>query len=193
MSGIFPTPHGPIAPQGPATWEPTGRARRAGLVVAGLAVVAGVVMRPTDAPLPAPDDPRQPPAAVAPGPAPAPTASAPKTVAPVQSERAQSTRDRLVIENGVTRRIVPNIPEKARNTIEGKPAVVVRVSVDPKGNVTKAALERSFSPYFSKFALQAARQWKFIPYEGANPREWILRFEFTQTNTLVVAQRAVRE
>ena len=36
MSGIFPTPHGPIAPQGPATWEPTGRARRAGLVVAGL-------------------------------------------------------------------------------------------------------------------------------------------------------------
>ena len=165
----------------------------AGLVVAGLAVVAGVVMRPTDAPLPAPDDPRQPPAAVAPGPAPAPTASAPKTVAPVQSERAQSTRDRLVIENGVTRRIVPNIPEKARNTIEGKPAVVVRVSVDPKGNVTKAALERTFSPYFGKFALQAARQWKFIPYEGASPREWILRFEFTQTKTQVLAQRAVRE
>jgi TonB family protein len=165
-----------------------------GLVVAGLAVVAGVVIRRTDAPSPAPGDLRQPSAAVAPGPAPAPTASASKTAAPVRSnEKAQSTPDRLVIENGVTLRIVPNIPEKARNTIEGKPAVVVRVSVDPKGNVTKAALERSFSPYFSKFALQAARQWTFIPDEGASPREWILRFEFTQTNTQVVAQRAVRE
>jgi TonB family protein len=152
------------------------------------------VMHRTDAPSPAPGDPRQPPAAVAPGPAPAPTASSSKTVAPVRSdEKAQSTSDRLVIENGVTSRIVPNIPEKARNTIDGKPAVVIRVSVNPKGNITKATLERSFSPYFSKFALQAARQWKFIPYEGASPREWILRFEFTQTNTQVVAQRAVRE
>jgi TonB family protein len=165
-----------------------------GLVVVGLAVVAGVVLRRTDAPSPAPGDPRQPAAAVAPVPAPPSTASTAKTVPPVRSdERAQSTGDRKVIENGVTRRILPNIPEKARNTIEGKPTVVVRVSVDPKGNVTKAALERSFSSYFSKFALQAARQWKFIPYEGASPREWILRFEFTRTNTQVVAQRAARE
>jgi TonB family protein len=166
----------------------------AALVVVGLAVVAGVVLRRTDAPSPAPGEPRQPAAAVAPVPAPTPTASTPKTVAPVPSdERTQSTSDRKVIENEVTRRILPNIPEKARDTIEGKPTVVVRVSVDPKGNVTKAALERSFSSYFGKFALQAARQWKFIPYEGANPREWILRFEFTHTNTQVVAQKAVRE
>ncbi|HKD07752.1 MAG TPA: TonB family protein [Bryobacteraceae bacterium] len=166
----------------------------AGLVIAGLAVVAGVVMRRTDAPSPAPGDSRKPPAAVAPGPARAPTASGSKTVGPVRlAERAQSTSKRLVSEDGVTRRIVPNVPEKARSTIEGKPAVVVRISVDPKGNVTKAALERSFSPYFSNFALQAARQWKFTPYEGASPREWILRFEFTRTNTQVVAQRAVRE
>jgi len=166
----------------------------ASLVVVGLVVVAGVVMRRTDAPSPAPAVPRQPPAAVAPVPAPVPKASTPKTVAAIRSdERAQSTSDRKVIENEVTRRIVPNIPEKARNTIEGKPTVVVRVSVDPKGNVTKAALERSFSSYFGKFALQAARQWKFIPYEGASPREWILRFEFTHTNTQVVAQKVVRE
>jgi len=166
----------------------------AGLVIAGLAVVAGVVMRRTDTPSPAPGDARQPPAAVAAGQARAPAASMSKTVAPVRSdERAQSTSDRVVIENGVTRRIVPNIPEKARSTIEGKPAVVVRISVDQKGNVTKAALERSFSPYFSEFALQAARQWKFIPYDGASSREWILRFEFTRTNTQVVAQRAVGE
>jgi TonB family protein len=117
-----------------------------------------------------------------------------KTVAPVRpAERAQSTSDRLIIENGVTRRLLPNIPEKARNTIQGKPTVVVRVSVDPKGNVTKAALERSFSPYFSKFSVQAAQQWKFIPDKGASLREWILRFEFTRTSAQAVAQKAITE
>jgi TonB family protein len=91
------------------------------------------------------------------------------------------------------RRVTPNIPPKARDTIQGKPAVVVRVTVDPMGNVTEAALERSFSPYFSNFALQAARQWKFVPKEGASAREWILRFQFTPTNTQVLAERAVKE
>jgi TonB family protein len=166
----------------------------ASLVIVGLAVVAGVVMRRTDAPSPALGDPRLPPPSVAPGPARAPTPSTAKTVAPVRpDERAQTTSDSVDIENGVTRRIAPNIPEKARDTIQGRPTVVVRVSVDPEGNVTNAALERSFSPYFSEFALQAARQWKFIPDRGARPREWILRFEFTRTNTQVVAQRTVRQ
>jgi TonB family protein len=180
----------------PVTARPRLRrlAGPASLVAAGVAVVAGVVMRRTDAPSPAAVEPRLPPAAVAPGPAPAATTPAPKTVAPVRSnEKAQSTRDRLGIENGVTRRVTPNIPEKVRNTIQGKPAVVVRATVDPTGDVAEAVVERSFSPYFSRFALQAARQWKFIPEEGASPREWILRFEFTQTNTRVVAQRADRE
>ena len=47
--------------------------------------------------------------------------------------------------------------------------------------------------YFSQFALQAARQWKFIPKEDVSPREWILRFEFTQTDTRVLAQRVDSE
>jgi TonB family protein len=98
-----------------------------------------------------------------------------------------------MVEDGVTRRVMPNIPEKARNTIQGKPAVLVRATVDATGDVVEAVVERSFSPYFSKFAVQAARQWKFIPEEGASSREWILRFEFTPTNTRVDAQRADRE
>jgi TonB family protein len=164
------------------------------VVAAGLLVVAGVVMRRTDAPSPPAVDRRLPLAAVAPGPVPPAPAAAPKTVAPVQpKERAKSTRDRLVIEDGVTRRVTPNIPQKARDTIQGKPAVVVRVTADPMGNVTEAALDRSFSPYFSNFALQAARQWKFVPKEGASAREWILRFQFTPTNTQVLVERAVRE
>ena len=71
--------------------------------------------------------------------------------------------------------------------------MVVRATVDPTGDVAEAVVERSFSPYFSEFALQAARQWKFIPKEDASRREWTLRFEFTQTDTHVVAQRADRE
>ena len=154
-----------------------------GMAVAGLAVAAVLLMRRTDAPSPA---------TVAPAPAPAPTASRPAAVAPAQPNgKAQSSRDR-VVENGVTHRVLPAIPEKARNTIAGKPAVVVRVTVDPRGNVTKAVSERSFSPYFARFALEAARQWKFIPGEGASPREWILRFEFTRSNTQVAAQPQAR-
>lgn len=164
------------------------------VVAVGLLVVASVVMRRTDAPSPSAVDRRLPLAAVAPGPVPPAPAAAPKTVAPVQpKERAKSTRDRLVIEDGVTHRVTPNIPQKVRDTIQGKPAVVVRVTADPMGNVTEAALDRSFSPYFSNFALQAARQWKFVPKEGASAREWILRFQFTPTNTQVFVERAVRE
>jgi TonB family protein len=183
------------APAGkPVTVRPRLRrlAGLAGLVAAGVAVVAGVVMRRTHVPLPAAVEPRRPPAAVMREPAPAATTPAPKT--PVRSnEKPPSTRDTLVVEDGVTRRVTPNIPEKARSTIQGKPAVVVQVTVDPTGNVAEAVVERSFSPYFSEFALQAARQWKFIPTEDTSPREWILRFEFTQTDTYVVAQRADRE
>jgi TonB family protein len=165
----------------------------AGLLATGIAVVVGVVMRRADAPSSAAVDPRLRPTALSAGRAPSATISTPKTVAPVRSnEKAQSAHDTLVNEDGVTRRVMPNIPEKARKTIQGKPAVVVRATVGPMGDVVEAVVERSFSPYFSKFALQAVRQWKFIPKEGAGPREWILRFEFTETNTRLVVQRADR-
>jgi TonB family protein len=84
---------------------------------------------------------------------------------------------------------VPDVPEKARNTIEGRPVVAVLVTVDAAGNVTDASVERTFSPYFSRLALQSARQWKFAPEEGAGPREWSLRFRFTQRDTQATAQR----
>ena len=107
--------------------------------------------------------------------------------------KSESTADWLVTEDGVSQRVVPKVPEKARHSITGRPAVVVRVSVGPTGDVTQAAVERTFSPYFSKLAVDAARQWKFVAEEGAGPREWILRFEFTQTNTRVSVQGAVKK
>jgi len=71
--------------------------------------------------------------------------------------------------------------------------VVVRVTVDSAGNVTKATWEPGGSPYFGKLAQEAARHWKFAPEEGARPRNWILRFEIMRTNTQVIARRAGRE
>jgi TonB family protein len=85
--------------------------------------------------------------------------------------------------------VLPDIPAKARNTVHGKATVVVRVAVDPSGNVTEATLERGGSPYFGKLALEAARHWQFGPVEGAGPRNWILRFEIMRTATQVIALR----
>ena len=67
--------------------------------------------------------------------------------------------------------------------------VVVRVAVDPSGNVTEATLEGGGSRYFGKLAVEAARQWQFAPVEGAGPRNWILRFEITPTATRGIPAR----
>ena len=93
----------------------------------------------------------------------------------------------------ITRRVLPDIPVKARNTIHGKATVVVGVAVDRSGNVAKATLEPGGSPYFGKLALEAARQWQFAAVEGAGPRNWILRFEIMPTETQAIALRAGRE
>jgi TonB family protein len=118
-------------------------------------------------------------------------ASAARPIPPVGPD-GEATRDRLAPDE-IVRRVLPNIPEKARKTIGGKPAVVVRVSVDPAGEVTQATLERSFSPYFGKLVLEAARQWRFARDEAVKSRNWILRFEITKSNTRVTARKAGAE
>lgn len=164
----------------------------AALAAVVLAVVVGVLTRRTERPSPVAS--ARPPATAAVAPAPPPVApprTGRKSVAPAPPKpQTQSSSDRLVAENGIARRVLPNVPEKARNTITGRPAVVVRVTVDPAGNVTDAAVERTFSAYFSKLAVDAARKWQFVSAEGAGPREWILRFVFTGSDTQVLARKA---
>jgi TonB family protein len=86
-------------------------------------------------------------------------------------------RWQLTPEDGIQRRVLPDIPAKARDTVRGKPTVIVRVTVDSAGNVTGATLERSGSPYFAKLALEAAWQWQFAPEPNASRRN----FEITRT------------
>jgi TonB family protein len=139
----------------------------AAVLVLGAAIAAGVAMHrtaaPEAAPPVAPDRPAEPPLS---------TPAAP---------------------DEITRRVLPGIPAKARNTIHGKATVVVTVAVDPSGHVTEATLERGGSPYLGKLALEAARHWQFSPVEGTGPRNWMLRFEIMRTETQVVALRAGRE
>ncbi|MGA2095639.1 MAG: TonB family protein [Candidatus Acidiferrum sp.] len=85
--------------------------------------------------------------------------------------------------------VLPDISQKARNTIQGKVRVSVKVHVDPSGAVSDAALDSPGpSKFFADLALQAARKWVFSPPE-LNGRsvasEWRLQFDFRQKQTTV--------
>lgn len=164
----------------------------AALVVVGAAITAALVMHRTAAPVPpASGQVRSAPAPALSGPAPAAPASMPTAAPPVEREREASGS--RVAQDGIVRRVLPDIPTKARDTVHGKATVVVRVAVDPSGSVTQATLERGGSPYFGRLALEAARHWQFVPVEGARARNWILRFEIMRTATRVISTKTVGE
>jgi TonB family protein len=91
--------------------------------------------------------------------------------------------------------VLPEIPSKARQTIQGKVKVSVRVHVNPSGSVTLAELDSAGpSKYFAQLTLEAARRWKFAPAKATHREvadEWILRFEFFRTDTKVVSVRTI--
>jgi TonB family protein len=98
-------------------------------------------------------------------------------------------------QSGVVQRVMPQVFPSARRTIQGRIKVRVKVEVDAAGNVAKATLEAAGpSKYFSRVALEAARDWKFSPAQagGSGAREWKLQFAFSQAKTQVSAVRAKR-
>lgn len=94
-------------------------------------------------------------------------------------------------QSGVVRRVMPQVSPNARRTIQGKIKVRLKVEVDAAGNVGKATLESAGpSKYFSRVALEAARDWKFSPAQAGEQgaaREWKLQFAFSRTGTEVSA------
>jgi TonB family protein len=118
-----------------------------------------------------------------------------------QSTAAENSRPATEAANpdnrsGVVRRVMPQVSPNARRTIQGRIKVRVNVEVDAAGNVGKATLESAGpSKYFSRVALEAARDWKFSPAqtgEQGPAREWRLQFAFTRGGTEVSAVRTAR-
>jgi len=100
-----------------------------------------------------------------------------------------------VNQNGVVRQVMPQVSPSARRTIQGTIKVRVRVDVDAAGNVAKAKLESAGpSKYFSRAAMEAAREWKFVPAQAdeSGAREWKLQFAFSRAKTGVSAVGAKR-
>jgi TonB family protein len=92
--------------------------------------------------------------------------------------------------------VLPDVSRSARNTIQGKIRVSVRVDVDPSGKITSAKLTSPGpSQYFARMALQAARRWEFKPPQvngQTTPSAWLLRFRFGRSATEVSPVRADR-
>jgi TonB family protein len=117
---------------------------------------------------------------------------------PLTPEEAKADDERAPAnahESGVVRRVMPQISPSARRTIQGTIKVRVKAEVDPAGNVTETKLESGGpSRYFSRLALEAAREWKFAPAQAgeSGAREWTLQFAFSRARTEVSAVRTKR-
>jgi TonB family protein len=118
-----------------------------------------------------------------------PTPSTPAAAAPVSASPASSGGE-------VLSRDVPNVPERASNTIHGTVGVAVRLKVDPSGAVTNADFAtRGPSAYFARIALESARNWKFKPPQQngrAVPSTWLLHYKFRRGGVEVTPDQTDR-
>ena len=133
-------------------------------------------------------------------PAPSGNITQPKPAAPraaVAAPTANTTRPNAGPRTVVSE-ILPDVPAKARNTIQGKVTIRIRASVDAAGNVVDVQNEsRESSRFFGNLAMQAARRWKFARDSAdiaAGTQEWLLRFEFVRNprNPVSVQAKAAR-
>jgi Protein kinase domain len=161
-------------------------------IVVGVAIAGGLIKYWTNASAPSATKPVLPaPASAPPGLAPPVQVATPKPAPPVPVDRGgEPPHDIGVARDGIIRRVLPDIPAKARNSVHGTATVVIGIAVDPAGKVIRATAERGGSPYFSKLAIEAAQHWQFVSVEGESPRHWILRFEINRTETRVVPLKA---
>jgi TonB family protein len=94
-----------------------------------------------------------------------------------------------MVRGKVVQQILPDAPQKVRDTIRGKVRLSVKVNVDESGAVTQATLDAPGpSQYFADRTLAAAKLWKFVPakLDGRNvPSQWLLYFEIDPAATTV--------
>jgi TonB family protein len=116
-------------------------------------------------------------------PAPAPiTQAEPESHAP-----ARAPTPGAATKSAVAHEVLPNVSQRALDTITGTLKVRVRIKVDRTGNVTEANLESAGpSPYFARLALAAANGWKFTAQPQPTQTEWRLLFEFRRDGTRAI-------
>ena len=79
---------------------------------------------------------------------------------------------------------LPTVPRSASQTITGTIRVVIRVTIDPQGQVVATSTEKAGpSRYFERLSLESAKQWTFTPAQAAGEREMLVRFNFTRSGT----------
>ena len=114
-------------------------------------------------------------------------ASSAESLSPVRSGSPASTPGSGIVRGKVVQQVLPDAPQKARDTIRGKVRLSVKVNVDESGNVTQATLDAPGpSQYFADRTLAAAKLWKFAPtkVDGRNvPSAWLLYFEIDPATT----------
>jgi TonB family protein len=122
------------------------------------------------------------PPAIATAPSPAKSAASTRANPANLSRRSsQAAQSAATGSPSVVHEEIPDVPRSARDTIHGHIKVAVRVKVDGSGNVVGQTLENPGpSKYFARLATEAARKWKFAAADAQQPREWLLRFEFTR-------------
>jgi TonB family protein len=123
-----------------------------------------------------------------------PVPSAPAAAAPAAAPVSPST---VSAGGDVLSRDVPDVPQRASNTIRGTVGVVVRVSVDPTGAITNADFaNHGPSAYFARIALESARNWKFKPPQQnghAAPSTWLLHYKFRRSGVEVTPNQTSRD
>jgi TonB family protein len=122
------------------------------------------------------------------------TQSAPSSTQPESQRAGGGERPTSSGDNGIVQRVMPQIPPSAQRTIRGTIKIGVRVDVDAAGNVTSARVASGGgSKYFSRVALEAAREWKFSPSpDEAGGRAWKLQFTLSRSRIEASAARVKR-
>lgn len=122
-------------------------------------------------------------------PTPTVTPTSPIAVPQVASSTPSSNGD-------VVSRDIPDVPQRASNTIHGTVSVAVRVNVDATGAVTNAEYAtHGPSAYFARIALDSARNWKFNPpqQDGRRvPSSWLLHYKFRRGGVDVTPTQSTR-
>jgi TonB family protein len=146
---------------------------------------APVAKAPIRQATPANAPPQKPPASTAPAQPTASAASDANTTTPPPTDTGAATKNpSSEADRGeALDQVAPQASPKALSTIHGTVRVVVKVQVDPAGNVSDATLDNPGpSHYFADLALKAARQWVFTPPEADGhsvPSQWLIEFGFT--------------